>query len=97
MSSNKLDEERAKLLLEALKVNTSLQELDLSDNSAIGEEMVHALKHLIEVNCHADQFESEMDEKKRARIVFLQMKWKAERMVHAQFPKQFQKEVSCCC
>ena len=97
LSSNELDEEKARLLLEALKVNTSLQQLDLSANLAIGEKMVHALKHSIEVNRHPDQFEAEMDEKKRARIVFLQMKWRAEPMVHAQFPKQFQKEVSCCC
>ena len=45
------------------------------DNQAIGEKMMHALNHSIEVNRHADQFEAEMDEKKRARILFLQMKW----------------------
>ena len=96
LCSNNLDEEKAKVLLEVLKVNTSLQQLDLSANLAIGEEMKNALKHSIEVNCDPDQFEGEMDEKKGARIVFLQMKWKPEQMVHAQFPKQFQKEVCCC-
>ena len=58
---------------------------------------MNALKHSIEVNCDPDQFEGEMDEKKRERIVFMQMKWKADRMVHAQFPKCFQKEVNCSC
>ena len=94
LSSNKLDEEKANLLVEALKVNTSLQQLDLTGNCAIGEKMMNTLKHSMEVNCDPEQFEGEMDEKKRERIVFMQMKWKADRMVHAQFPKRFQKEVS---
>ena len=97
LSNNVIHQNGTSMLYNALKINTSLRKLDLYNHSIYGnskEKGEKELQHFIKVNCHPDQFEADMDEKKQARVQFLQMKWRLDPSIHSQFPKQFQKEVS---